>query len=342
MAMMDLVNTIATKKIVPGVVDLVLRNSPLLALVRKNVKPWEGHTVQENFVYGVLNAVPYSPGDTFDISQRQVATGGTVTPRYYNVAVPAYLEKLKIEMAGPQAVFDYVQLLMQVAALSMSARLANDLYRHGQNLTADRSEYLNGLEEALVDATTAGFMSQVMAAYLTVTRSNVSGALDSLRAGPAASLGVLSYDKLEEAYSSVCIGPEHPDLILTTNKGWSYVKMVAQPQQRFETTDPDFGFQSVRFNGARVIPDQYAPGTRTATASDTAVGYSAVAGGETMYFLNTDYLRFYVSPDPLFGFGFTGFMPAQTNSTVVGHYKFSGNFTCQAPRYMRAFHGITA
>ena len=43
MAFLDPVNTIATKTIVPGVVDGVFRNSPLLAFLRQNsLEPYEG------------------------------------------------------------------------------------------------------------------------------------------------------------------------------------------------------------------------------------------------------------------------------------------------------------
>ena len=73
---------------------------------------------------------------------------GTVTPRYYNVPVPALLEKVKIEMAGPEAVFNYVDTLMQTAALSMSAKLAIDIFRDGQASSTghahDRSKFING------------------------------------------------------------------------------------------------------------------------------------------------------------------------------------------------------
>jgi hypothetical protein len=119
------------------------------------------------------------------------------------------------------------------------------------------------------------------------------------------------------------------------------MKQVFQAQQRFETTTPEFGFTSFKFNGADVVADQYCPGTRTATTADGQVGYTAVSGGETIWFLNTKHFRLYVSTDPLFGFGFTGFLPAQNNSVVAGHYKFCGNFTCQAPRLSRYLFGIT-
>ena len=345
MAFLDEVNTITHKEIIPGVADGVFRNSPVLAFLRRNcLMPYPGGpSWQENFLYGVLPSAAYLPGDTFDLSQRQIASGGTVTPRYYNTVVSAYIERLKIELNGPNAVFSQIDLLLQNAALSMSALLTNDLYRHGQTLTLDRVAKINGLDEALNDGSNTGFLAQAYANYLTVARSSVDSALSSPMTGPTANVnGAISYPILEQAYSSVVIGSEHPDLIVTSNLGWSILKIAFQGQQRFESTDPDFGFQALKFNGSSVVPDQYCPGTRTATTADGVVGYSAVSGGETLWFLNTKYMRLYVSTDPLFGFGFTGFLPSQDSSVIAGQYKFAGNFTVQAPRLMRYLFGITA
>lgn len=345
MAFLDIVNTVATKKIVPGVVDNVFRNSPLLAIMKqKNLREYAGGpSWQENFLYDTLVPEAYSPGDTHNFSQKQIATGGTVTPRYYNVPVSAFLEKLKVEMAGPEVVFSYVDLLLQNAALALSAKLANDLYRHGQAPSgSDRIKNINGLDEALNDGTTNGFDGRAYTSYLTVTRTDVLSALNSPMTGPAAAVsGAITYPILEQAFGSVIIGAEQPDLLVTTNLGLSYIKMAFQAQQRFESSNPDFGFRGGLFNGAKIIADQYCPGTRTATTPDGTVGYSAIAGGETLWFLNTSTFRLYVSTDSLFGFGFTGFIPAQGSSTVVGHYKVALNFTCVAPRLSRQLHTIT-
>ncbi len=281
----------------------------------------------------------YSPGESFNIDQFTPATGATVTPRYYNVPVSAQLEKIRVEMAGDRAAFDYVQLLMQTAALSMSAMLTIDLYYDGQ--AAARVKKLNGLDEALNDGSTNGFQASSFSNYLTVPRASVNSALNSPMTGPAAALGNLSYGKLEQGFSSVTIGSEMPNLIIVTNLGWSYFKQQFQPQQRFEEVDPDFGFHIFKFNGCKVVADQYAPGTRTATNADTKLGYAVASAGETMWYLNTNYLRFYVSTDPQYAFGFVDFVPAQNTSVVVGHYRFAGNFTVQAPRLMREFHTIT-
>jgi hypothetical protein len=248
-------------------------------------------------------------------------------------------------MNGPNAVFDYVDLLMQDAALTMSAKLAADAYKWGQNQGTDRTLNINGLDEALNDGTNAGPGGQTFASYLTLTRNdaNIGSALNSPMTNPTANVaGAISYPILEQAWNSVVIGQEIPDLVVTTNLGMSYIKMIFQTQQRFEGAASDFGFQGIKFNGSTILQSQYAPGARTASAQETAhLGFSAYSAGETVWILNTKYFRFYLSTDPLFGFGFTGFMPAQNNSVVVGHYKFAGNLTCTAPRLSRVLFGIT-
>jgi len=348
MAFLDPVNTIATKRIIPGVVDLVFKSGPLVAFLRRNcLQRYEGGpSWQENFLYGMLPVADYAPGDTFEISEQQVATGGTVTPRYTDVSVSALLEKIKIEMNGPQAVFDYVDLLLQTAAMTMSARLAVNAYKHGQNVGTDRTLSINGLEEALNDGTNAGPSGSTFTSYLTLTRNdaNIGPALNSPMTNPTANLagGALSYPILEQAWNSVVVGQEIPDLLVTTNNGLSYIKMAFQAQQRFESSTADFGFQGIKFNGSTIFQDQYAPGTVVPSAQEAAKLGIVALSGETLWFLNTKYLRFYISTDPLYGFGFTGFMPAQNNSRVVGHYRFAGTLTCTGPRYSRVLFNFVA
>ncbi len=345
MAFLSPENTIATKWILPGIADGVFRYSPPLAMLKKScqVKFEGGPSWQENFAYDLPTVAAYTPGESFDLTQKQLATGTTVTPRYYNVSVPAYLEKLRIEMAGPRAAFSYIDFLLQESALALSAKLANDVYRYGQVVGAnDRSKFINGLDEALSDGATNGYLAQTYTSYLTITRTDVAGALNSPMTGPAANVGgPLSYGILEEAFSSVTFGPIMPDWIITSNRGLSIAKNVFQPQQRFESTDADTGFIVLKFNGKNMVADQYCPGTRVATAQDAAVGYQTIASGETYWFLNSDYLKFYVSTDSLFGFGFTGFMPDQGTSVVAGHLKFCGNLTSVGNRFQRYLFGVT-
>lgn len=358
MAFLDTVNTISRKTIVPGLVDQVFKSGPTMAYIKRNclAKYLGGPSWQENFLYDMMNVNAYSIGDTFDYTQHQLFTGGTVTPRYYNVPVPAQLEEIKLRLAGPEAVFNYVDTLLQTAALTMSAKLAIDIFRHGQSVvtgvTADRSKFINGLDEALCEGVTAGPFGDYFTSYLTLTRNdaNIGSALNAHKLAATGFIngniaGPVSYPILEQGYNSCVYGTEAPDLMITTNKGMSLIKLAFHSQQRYEGTAADFGFQGIKFNGATIFQDRYAPGSDVVSASEAnklgrGTSGSAEISGETLYFLNTKYIKFYVSTDPLFSFGFTGFLPAQDNSLLVGHYRFAGNLTVQAPRYMRVLWGI--
>lgn len=344
MGFLQKVETVVTKTILPGVTDNVFRNDPLLAFFRKNsLEPWQGGTTyQENFLYDSYTAQDYTPGDTFSLDDQQLVTGTTVNLKYASVNVSVLYEKIRIDLAGPTAAFNHLDAQMQVAGLAMSGKLANDLYRHGQNQGTDRSKKINGLDEALSDGSNNGFEGTTFANYLTVPRSSVNSALNSLMTGPTADVsGPITYPLLESAWQSLVIGPEKCDLILTSNLGFSYIKMAFQPQQRFEDVDPDFGFTTQKLNGTKIVASNYTPGTRAADPVDTKMGYSAVSTGETLWFLNTKKFKFYVATDPLFGFGFTGFKTVADSLYLAGQYMFGGNFTCQAPRYSRYLFNIT-
>lgn len=342
---MDFLNELNTSTkihIVPGVVDQIFKNDPLLAYLRANqIERFAGGTkIQENFTYSMLNGGSYSMGDSFDITTKQTDTGGQFDPKLYFVNVSLNKEQIQIFNKGANAVFRIVDSKMQNAALTMSAILAVDLYNDG--ISTGRTQKLNGLPEALSDGSVSGWTASTYTTYGGVTRNGTVGsALNSPMTGPSANVnGPITYKTLEEAYNSVVIGAEHPDLLVTTNLGLSYIKEKFQPQWRTETTDPKVGINSIVFNGARIMQSQYAPGTK-GQASEGSLSNYYTAAGETLWLLNSKYIRFWVTDDPEFGFGFSGFKPAQDNTMVAGQYFFAGNITVQAPRLMRHLYGIT-
>jgi len=75
--------------------------------------------------------------------------------------------------------------------------------------------------------------------------------------------------------------------------------------------------------------------------NDSDLGNYNVSTGETLFYLNMKYLKLYVTDDQEFGFGFTGFKPAQDNTQVAGQYLATLNMTNQAPRLMRHLYDFT-
>lgn len=309
---------------------------------KNNAEKFPGGTqIQENFIYaGLPNGGAYADGDTSRITIAQVETGATFYPKNYWVPVAISKNQAQVFNKGPEAVFRLVDSRLQNAALTMSAILAIALYNDG--VSASRSLQLNGLAEALNDGSNNSWNGSAFSTYGTLTRNGTIGsALNSPMTSPTAAVsGPITYKLLEEAYNSVVIGDEFPNLMVTTNLGMSYIKEKFQPQWRVETQDPNIGFNGVKFNQAMVIQSQYAPGT-VAPSDSTNLGWTTYAAGETIWFLNTKYFRLHVTDDPEFGFGFTGFKPAQDTLVVAGQYLFTGNVTCQAPRLSRYLMAVT-
>lgn len=345
---LDELNTSTQRHIVPGLTDQTFKNDPLLAYLKaNNLERFPGGTqIQENSIYAALpNGGAYADGASFTMALSQIETGLTFLPKHYAVPVTISKNQVQVFNKGPEAVFRLIDSRLQVAALTMSGILANAIYHEG--ISASRVLNLQGLAEHLNDGTNNSWTGSAYATYGTISRTSgpTAGAFNSPMTGPTANIsGPITYKTLEEGYNSIVIGDEYPNLLVTTNLGMSYIKEKFQPQWRVETQDPKIGFNGLKFNQAIIMQSQYAPGTAassTTSADGINLGTNYTSAGETLFMLNTKYWRLWVTDDPEFGFGFTGFKPAQDTLIVGGQYLYTGNLTCQSNRLNRHFFGIT-
>lgn len=341
-------NAAVQSVILPGVVDLVFKNDPLLAYLRaKRLDTFAGGlTWRENFTYDSVPGGAYIPGERLEMTTNPVMTAMEFAPKFYYVPVVLQLEQVEVYNAGPAAIVNLADLQLTTAAKSMSARLAIDVYRHGQNLAADnRVAKINGIAEAISDGATASWDGNTFTLYGGVTRSDVSPALNSnmLATGAASNLNgaKLTYGYLEKSYNNCVFGDMRPDLGITTNLGMSAFKIAFQPQTVIQIKSPTVGFlDGVAFNSATVIQGQYVPGS--AGVNDAKLGNYLATAGETFFWLNTDTWKFTTVASQLYGFGFTGFMPTTNETNLQGRYHWAGNVTCNGPKFNFQSYGILA
>jgi hypothetical protein len=330
------VNVYTQTHIVPGVVDGVFKNDPLLAHLKANgIQRWTGgQTIQENFIYKPMIGGAYTLGQTFDVTRRRTADAATFNLKHHEVNVTEFKEDIQVYNVGPQKVYSMIEADLQNAALTMSAILAIESY--GSGIATGRTAKMNGLSEAISDGATASWDGNTATTYGGVTRSVVNSALNAATTSVS---GAITYKTLEETYNDRVLGAIEPNLIVTTNRGMSYIKEKFQPQYRVTVQDPKIGFTGIQFNRATILQSQYCPGAYG--VDDADLGNYYTSAGETLWMLVTDYLRMWVTNDPEFGFGFSGFKWAQDNTVVAGQYFASCNITCQAPRLMAQLYAIT-
>jgi hypothetical protein len=291
----------------------------------------------------------YAKGASFDITKRQTMAGLSFAPKFCEVDVTEYTEDVEILVRDPPAALSLVNAHLGNAALTMSAILAIALYQNGQNtlLSGDRTNAINGLEEALTDGLAATWTGNTFTSYGTQSRADVTPALNSptgLVSSPNIN-GAISFRVLEHSYQSCVIGDEHPVIGVTTNRCMGFINENFQPQQRIDTVEPTIGFTGLKFKQATLIQSQYCPGVDG--VNDPDIGNYNASGGETFWWLNpgkegdSAFLNLYFATSPKYQFGWTGFKVAQDSTVVAGQILFGGNFTVRAPRLMRGLFGIT-
>lgn len=345
---LPLVNVLAQRYVEPILHDGVLRNDPLPAMLkRKCLTPYKGGIGwQLNATYDLMNVVDTPrAGVTYDptLNTHQLEQGYQFDIRSKLVPISVDLGMLTTDLWGQNVNLDYLETRLQLAALSMSAKIATDCYKDGTQAT--RTLAMNGLDEALSDGSVNGWQGVTFANYGTVARSAVNGAITSPCTGPTMAIGSIKLADVEDAWSSVWYGDEKPDLMLTTIKGFSILKRaIYNPAIRLEQKDDqEFGFTSYQFNGTPVYASQYAPGSRAATAPDTKIGYTGSLSGETLWFLNTKHIRFYVSTNPMKAFALWPFDLLPGTQQAVAQYVADVNLvvTPGSNRYMRYLHTMT-
>jgi hypothetical protein len=358
----DEINLTTLKEIFPVVIeDNFFLDTPFQAYLRaKSLVPFGGGAFMQNtFLYAPMIGGSYAKGASFNITKRQTLAGTQFDPKYYEVSVPEYKEDIQVLNKGPLAVFSLIDTDLRNAMNTISAIIAVAISLHGQgtgtNITGNRPNDINGWIEALNDGVTPGWEGSIFANYGTAPRNGVIGsALNSVPQYGGTSAGALApitYQFLEEMYQIFSIGREEPDLIASNKALYTYVKERIQPQQRFaQERDPYFGVSGMRINSAMFLKDDYFPSTKFGV-NDANLGnylastFTGVAGskgnvptsgtvnvGEVLAMFNTRKWLFRISDDPEYGFGFSGFVPAQDNTRVVGQVKAAVNLECTAPR----------
>jgi hypothetical protein len=161
-------------------------------------------------------------------------------------------------------IIKYSEALAQNAAMSLADNLDSQFFGNG---TGNNGLNFDGLGNGIASTGTYGG----------ITRSNTTGDPGStINSYVNSTGGPFSFSMMNQAFAQVTFGKIRPDLILTTLPIWQSWWARSQPSERNQPGPlREIGFETIRFNGAEVIVDDYCPS-----------GY--------VYFLNTDFIQLWI------------------------------------------------
>jgi len=376
--MLDELNITTLKEMYPLVVqDNFFLNAPFLAYLRGQgafVPFGGGATIQQTFLWRGLQNDAYSPGEDFTPVRRQILASANFNPKFYVALIVEYLEDLEVFNVGPNAIFSIIETDLAAAMSSLTSRISVMFSQNGQ--TAARAKHLNGWPEAINDGVFPSWDNNIYTSYGGQARSEVGNAYNStprFLGNADGSMGKMDYKELNTGYMDVNIGMEQPDIGVGNKAIVAHIEELMEPKQRIaQEADPYFGVHTgIRFKNAIIFKDdlwlsaRYGQNTEygnfsttdlfvdapTAAASASTLNNWArqviTAGtdcyvGEVFNWFNTRMWKVRVSNSPLFGFGFTGFLPSQINTRVVGRIHAALNVQCVGPRYQKQYYGHQA
>ncbi len=368
----DELNATTKFEIYPQVVeDEFFLATPLLAYLRDHcMVPFTGGSfMQAIFRYAPMIGGFYAPGASFNIDKRQTIAALQFDTRYAYVSIPEYKEQIQVENKGENAVVSLLAADMQNGIDTINAIYAVALAQSGQGT---RILAPNGWAEIINDGITPSWDGNVYTSYGGQARNGaVSSTLNSIPVFCGTSdgaTGVVQYSTLEELYQTCSIGKKEPNLGFGNKAVIAYIKEKMVVQQRFQQEkDPVWGVTGFRLNNAMILKDDYSPslkygkndpilgnyltstfvspgttanGGTAAAASNLPVSGTVVNVGEVFCLVNTFDWLFRVTDNEEFGFGFSGFVPAQDNTRVVGQIKSMANIENVSPRTQGQAYGI--
>lgn len=344
------INSYTQQELVPRTTDVIFKKSPLLVrMLNRNAVQFDGGiNIQRPIMYAQLNGGFFSKNDTLNIAYVVTDTAFVVNPKFAYVSI--FLNGTDdVLNRGRNAAFSTVELKFANASATMAKILATSIYQDGQQTSSNA-----GVTSGVLSTTTSidGLLAWIddgnsSGSYLTatdstrsfasiggLTRTDLFTTAPSFTSAQTPTSGVaganafcnrafnaFTLNDIQFAFGQAWFGNDFPDLMVTTQNGFNKIWNATQPQQRYMDDASDVakvGFKAFRFNGvADVVVDKYLP-------SDGTNG--------VMFGLNTRYLEFFVSTNPKFQFGFTGFKDAQATIDLAGQYLWSGDLLAPNPR----------
>lgn len=338
MAFNNRVLTTTQDKIMPYVVDAILKGNVFATRMFAKSKKWMGETMKFplKFQKGVGGS-SFAGFDLLSTAASDTRINLSFDFKAFSTPISLPLTELTVNSVSETKVID----LMGVECKSKAEDMADDIgtlfYSDG---TGNAGKDFLGLSAIVDDGTTAATYGGQTRAAFPVLNSTVT-----------ASGGVLSLAKMETLYNAITDGAQQPTLGLVTPTIFGLYAQLLTPQERIYKDEPMMkggavggtGFTALYFKGFPVIAD------RKCTS-------------QTMYFVNEDYLNFYAAPlegtmpikykavdikgndySDVMGLGFTwsDFIKPTNQAAYIAHVYLAGELISENPGRHGKLTGIT-
>jgi hypothetical protein len=304
--------------------DNLTQNNALLFQMNKrgNVRTVSGGTtILEEIMYddgGNGTAGSYSGYDVIDITPDSPISAAEFDFKQYAASITISGMEM-LQNGGKEQMIDLLEGRVMVAESRLRNKISADLYGNG---TGNGGKNITGLAAAISSTPTSGVYGGINRLNWAFWRNQVISCTSDVGAGMSPSTILAGMNKLALATAR---GTDRVDLIVADNLAFEYYQSSLQAIQRVTNETGQglagAGFTSLKYYGAGVSADVVFDG-----------GIGGNAPSKTMYFINTNYLKF--RPHARRNFvPMGGDRQSVNQDAVVRLIGWAGNLTCSGAQF---------
>ena len=258
MVFTDYIQTVTQDKIVPKIVDTILGGNIIALKFLSNGKPWSGEQMKFPIKYqkNSTSQGAFDGFDTFDTTKVNTRTKLAFNPTGYYQSI--VLSGMEVDVNATEAqILDLVKVEMESGMQDMLDSLGTLFY------TAQSGKNFIGLPDIVDDGTsvtTYGGLARATYSSICATKNAAAG-------------GALSLLNMGTQYDAAAVGPQKPDLGITTETVWGFYESLNQPTvnnnqdgyaqvtrngvaQSRAALKGELGFDALFFRGMPIVKDE--------------------------------------------------------------------------------------
>lgn len=329
--------TTTRQKLVPKVVDSILRSNVFATRMLGAAKKFQGYSMQFPFKYQTNNQASSFDGfDTLSTTAVETRVRLEFFPSFVQIPVSLPLTELAKNQTE-EGVMDLMALEMKSSAQDLADYIGSLFYLDG---TGNSNKDPLGLAAIVDDGTS-------VATYGGLSRSTYT----TLKATKTASGGTLTLAKMATLYNAISDGSVAPTVGVAPKAVWSLYEQLLQPQERIMKDvglikggmKSGTGYTALDYKGVPILADN-----------------KATSGN--FYLLNEDFLNWYALPMPgtepvkyksvdiegndysnVLGLGFSwiDWVRPVNAAALVGRIVLGGQLVSEDPLRMGVLTGVT-
>jgi len=308
--------SVTQKHIVPRIADAVFKGCPMAYYLRDNhtIKLAGGRNIDLPIILKEANAQWYDGVDVADLEVVEPENSAQFDWKWLRVMFTIPETDLD-KNGGEDGVINILEARKEWAELTLIENLSDGLY--GTN--SSNSKQIDGLQNMFAASGTA---------YGDLTDTDFTSPAAWLHEDIAPlTANTLDEEEMRRMRGAVTRGASKPNFGTCNFPVYNTIWRLAQNDQRFGMEKlANIGFDHVVFEGMPIVPDEHAAGS----------GYGST--DNVLYFLNMDYIQFFVHENK--AFASRVFEPIPQQNVWIGGIYLGCNLTTNNRRMMSMINDI--